>query len=210
MSRAGRDVAKTILVNEICDAARYYKDNLVGKKFLYIFENRYIEVVFKKEGFKHLTGVSSNLSALNFYRKAVKGVLQKEQIWFDTVHPFSLCKNKIEHIQNIFQDTTQNYFLLEDIQTDSAFYKFGSTETHFTLCMSIVNNTDDYIIKSLRDENCFNKASNSFMIKCILSKPNNTSIYKNIVFVNPDFSFEQLPSDILNVIDHSLLTLINT
>lgn len=205
MSRTGRDTEKAILVSEICNAARYYKNNLVGKKFLYVFENRYIEVVFKRKGFKHLTGVSSNLSALDFYRKAVNGLLQKEQIWFDTVHPFSLCKSKTEHISSIFQNTAQNYFLLEDIQTNSAFYKFGSTEAHFTLCMSIVNNTDDYIIKSLRDENCFDKALNSYAVKCILSKPNNTSLYNNIIFTRPEFSFEQLPTDILNIINPSLL-----
>lgn len=135
MGRVSRNTNKTILVQEICDAAKFYKESLVGRKFLFIFDNRCIEVVYKRDGFKHLTGVSSDLTALSFYQKAVKGILRSNQVWFDNIHPFSLCKNKIEHIKSIFQGEESNYYLLEDIQTDSAFYKFGATETHFTLCM---------------------------------------------------------------------------
>jgi hypothetical protein len=35
-------------VRAICHAARLYKTNLVGNKFLYFFDNRYIEVVYKR------------------------------------------------------------------------------------------------------------------------------------------------------------------
>ena len=83
MSRVSRSTNKTILVQEICDAAKFYKELLVGRKFLLIFDNRCIEVVFKRDGFKHLTGVSSNLTALSFYQKAVKGILRSNQVWFD-------------------------------------------------------------------------------------------------------------------------------
>lgn len=46
-------------VRAICHAARLYKTNLVGNKFLYFFDNRYIEVIYKADSFKHLTGVDS-------------------------------------------------------------------------------------------------------------------------------------------------------
>lgn len=36
-----------------------YKQHLVGRKFMYIFDNRYIEVIFKKENFRHLTGIDT-------------------------------------------------------------------------------------------------------------------------------------------------------
>lgn len=205
MSRVSRSTNKTILVQEICDAAKFYKELLVGRKFLFIFDNRCIEVVFKRDGFKHLTGVSSNLTALSFYQKAVKGILRSNQVWFDNIHPFSLCKNKIEHIKNIFQDEESNYYLLEDIQTDSAFYKFGATESHFTLCMSIVNNTDDYIIQSLRDEACFEKSVNVHKVEFILSKQNNSSLYDSIIFQSEESSFQNLPFDIIKKINSSLV-----
>ncbi|MCD8045757.1 MAG: hypothetical protein LUE90_03745 [Clostridiales bacterium] len=30
---------------------------------MYVFDNRYIEVIFKKENFRHLTGIDTNLTA---------------------------------------------------------------------------------------------------------------------------------------------------
>lgn len=38
----------------ICHAAGLYKNNLVGRKFLYFFDNRYIEVIYKTGSFKQL------------------------------------------------------------------------------------------------------------------------------------------------------------
>lgn len=36
------------IVREINKAAQLYKQHLVGKKFLYVFDERYIEVCYKK------------------------------------------------------------------------------------------------------------------------------------------------------------------
>ena len=43
--------------------ADLYRKHLVGKRFLYVFESRYIEVLYKASNFRHLTGVDTNLSA---------------------------------------------------------------------------------------------------------------------------------------------------
>ena len=58
------------IVAKINNAAVLYKNNLVGRKFLYVFENRYIEVIYKSENFRHLTGVDTMLSAKAFYNYA--------------------------------------------------------------------------------------------------------------------------------------------
>ena len=39
-------------VREINKAAQLYKQHLVGKKFLYVFDERYIEVCYKIDGLK--------------------------------------------------------------------------------------------------------------------------------------------------------------
>ena len=44
-----------------------------GKRFLYVFEDRYIEVLYKAANFRHLTGGDTNLSA--------KKMLQASQIY---------------------------------------------------------------------------------------------------------------------------------
>ena len=63
------------IVKDICFAAKLYKENLVGKTFLYVFDGRYIEVLYKASNFRHLTGVDTNLSAKQFYEYALKNQL---------------------------------------------------------------------------------------------------------------------------------------
>lgn len=83
------------LVRQIITAAKLYKQNLVGKKFLYIFDCGYIEVIFRAKDFRHLTGVDTNLSAMGFYMMACKGILTANQISFSSRHPYSTSVKKI-------------------------------------------------------------------------------------------------------------------
>lgn len=198
MSRTGD---RERIVSAICDAANQYKQNLVGKKFLFVFESRCIEVVFKKDNFKHLTGVSTYLSAKQFYKKALNGTLRKEQIWFDNNHPFSLCVRKINHISDIFHITINACFLLENINTQTVTYQFGATNLNFTLCMTTEENTYDFIIQSLRDEDCFDKASNVYEVICILSKQNDKKIYDNVTYLDNRHRLNNLSDAIKAKID---------
>ena len=93
----GKQQDREKIVQEIKVAANLYRKHLVGKRFLYVFEGRYIEVLYKAANFRHLTGVATNLSAKKFYSYAAKKMLQASQIFFTSQHPFSLCKRKIKH-----------------------------------------------------------------------------------------------------------------
>ena len=130
------------IVREINKAAQLYKQHLVGKKFLYVFDERYIEVCYKIDGFRHLTGVETNLSAKRFYQYAVKNQLQSTQIYFSNKHPFQLCKRKLKHIKEIAVLASSENFMLEEIHTDTKTYKFGTTDLNFTLCLNKEYNTD--------------------------------------------------------------------
>lgn len=87
------------VVAAIQAAAQAYKDRLVGRTFLYVFDQRFIEVLYKAQNFKHLTGVDSRLSARDFYKAALRHQLQGTQIFFthDILTSFvsgncSICK----------------------------------------------------------------------------------------------------------------------
>ena len=125
---------KEHIVKEICEAAKLYKANLVGKRFLYVFDGRYIEVLYKNVNFKHLTGVECNMSAADFYRNALKNRLQAPQIHFSSSHPYSLCKRKIKHLCEISILASTENFMLEEIVTNTRTYKFGTTDLNFSLC----------------------------------------------------------------------------
>ncbi|MDY6431160.1 MAG: PBECR4 domain-containing protein [Bacilli bacterium] len=77
------------IVADIKDAAIKYKTNLVGRTFLYAFDRRFIEVIFKASNFKHLKGVDSKSSADTFYRYSFKRKLTTGDIFFNKDHVFS-------------------------------------------------------------------------------------------------------------------------
>ena len=46
-------------------------------------------MAYQAKGFRHLTGVDTGLDAMSFYKKAVSGTLQANQIFFSSHHPIS-------------------------------------------------------------------------------------------------------------------------
>ena len=92
----GREKGK--IRTQIIAAAKSYRDNLVGKVFLYVVGKEYFEVVFQTNRFMHLTGVNSNLSAQDFYNKAKNSLLSTGQFYFDDKHLYSGAKKKLPHL----------------------------------------------------------------------------------------------------------------
>lgn len=84
----GKQQDREKIVQEIKIAADLYRKHLVGKRFLYVFEGRYIEVLYKAANFVHLTGVATNLSAKKFYSYAAKKLLPGFADIFYTAAPF--------------------------------------------------------------------------------------------------------------------------
>lgn len=119
-------------VDTIHRAAISYKANLVGKTFAYVFDDRYIEVIYKVSNFKHLTGVESALSSKRFYSLALSNHLKPNQIYFSPRHPYALCQRKLKHIEDLIDVASSENFMLEEILTQTKVYKFGTTDTKFT------------------------------------------------------------------------------
>lgn len=72
----------------VISAVQKYKDELVGKKFLYIFDEQFIEVIYKTENFMHLTGIDSKkLKSQKFYEKTKDGTLKGNEIELDYYIP---------------------------------------------------------------------------------------------------------------------------
>ena len=166
------------IVQSIVRAANIYKTHLVGKRFLYAFDNRYIEVIYKAANFRHLTGVDTTLSAKEFYRLACNRQLQANQIHFSPQHPYNLCVKKVKHIEDVATLAGSENFMLEEITTQSQTYKFGTTDLNFSLCMNKefdetgAEKGDCYVVQSLRDEDCFSKSKEAYVVTHILSRPN--------------------------------------
>ena len=205
-------IDKKAIVKEICKAAKLYKENLVGRKFTYVFDGRYIEVLFKRKNYRHLTGVECNMSAEDFYKNALKNRLSPNQIYFSKDHPYELCKKKIKHLCDISSLATGESFMLEEFVTESRAYKFGTTDLEFSLCIdneydAQQNVVGDCLIAwSLRDGDEVSKAKKAYAVTHILAKENTAAKYTEIVFLDKDESIESLPADVLAMIDETLLS----
>ena len=199
------------ILADIKKASQLYSKNLVGKKFLYIFNNSYIEVMFNKINFLHLTGVDTFLSAERFFDNAKKGKLSTKQFYFTSKKPYQLSKRKILHICDIATLATSECFMLENISTDKSIFKFGTTDLSFTICFgedldNLGNKKSNCLVPySLRDEDCFDKASNVYSVDFILSKSNDEKLYNTIIFKNETSILSELPDDIKLLIDFDSL-----
>lgn len=194
-----KQIDKKNIVQKIKQAALIYKEKLVGKTFLYVFDDRYIEVIYKAENFRHLTGVDTIIPAKRFYKLAIQNKLESGQIYFSSRHPFALCQKKLKHIMDIASFAASESFMLEEISTDSYTYKFGTTDLSFTLCMGedLDSNGNKksscYVAQSLRDEDSFGKSKNVYTVTHIFSKPNDAKKYSNLLFLDTSSDQHGIP-----------------
>lgn len=188
------------VINAISVAATQYKQSLVGKTFLYIFEGNMIEVAYHETEFRHLTGVATKLTAQSFYDKAVNGTLQQNQVFFDMRHPRHLCRRKMRHIQSLSAVTNSALIVLRDVGTATESYHFAFTELNFTLClgrdMDLATGkpkNDYYIVKSLRDGDTFNQSLYQYECNYIFSRRNDKKFYDTICYSDGKVPIEDLP-----------------
>ena len=200
------------IVKKIENAAALYREKLVGKRFIYVFDNRYIEVIYKAENFRHLTGVETFLTARRFYSYAARRILATSQVSFSSSHPYDLCLRKRQHINEVAEMAGSESFILEEIKTNTKSYKFGTTDLNFTLCMNRELDSqgnekgDCFIVQSLRDGDCFKKSKDVYVVTHILSRSNDKKKYTDLLYMDQSATIQDLPANILELIDEGLIS----
>lgn len=203
----GKAPNRAYIVQQINLAAALYRQNLVGRRFLYVFDNRYIEVLFHGQNFRHLTGVDTKMDAITFYKDAVRGRLQANKIYFSWQHPSDICLRKVQHICNIASMMTDESLMLEEVTTNTKTYAFGTTDLNFTLCLDREYDPNGkpkgecYVAQSLRDGDNMSKSKDVYVITHIFSKPNTDKKYTTLCYMDKNSSMDDLPDDIRDMID---------
>ncbi len=201
---------KLKLLKVIEKAALIYKEKMVGRHFLYVFEDRYIEVVFRERDFMHLTGVDSTLRAEQFYKDAIRGRLKADHIFFSKRHPYDLCVKKASQLVNIGKIVDSELFILEDTTTKTFTYKFGLTDLALTMCLSEDTDRDGnivgdhYIARSLRIEDCFDRSEDAFIVRFIFARLNGEREYSTIMYQEPDANILESPTEVLEMLNNKL------
>ncbi|MCD8129687.1 MAG: PBECR4 domain-containing protein [Lachnospiraceae bacterium] len=201
---------KIQIIETIKEVALKYDAQLVGRTFLYVFEGRAIEVVFRRKDFMHLTGVDTNMSGEQFFKNVISGKLRANQIYFSRRHPYDLCAKKISQLPKLISVTNSEIFILEDTQTVTFTYKFGLTDLECTVCLSKDIDKSGkkvsryYIARSLRAEDSFDKAADAFEVQYIFSKPGEKWLYDTIMYADKRCSINSLPPQVLDMLDDKL------
>jgi len=204
-------ISKNQLVNRIRRAATKYKNYLVGKTFLFVYENGYIEVMFTTKAFFHLTGVNSKLSAVDFYKHAVKeNGLRASEIFFDADHPFDFANLKTQCLKDLYKITVQDVLIADGVITATANYKLAVTDLKITLCLGKDTDINGNIISSRWVPYSFrveeidnNKLNDLYEVKFVFCK--NTNSPQNVKYNEMTFGQKEnlikLPDEIKNMID---------
>lgn len=198
-----------IVRNSIIANAQIYSSQLVGRYYLYIFENQCFEMYYGTENYLHLTGVGTSLSPSQFYNLAKSGHLQSNQIFFNQRFPLPTALIKSDNLKNLGKFIVEGYFVIKDLVTDTCTYPYAITNIDQSVLLGLKQETvgEIYVPKSFRIKgNIFNKTTdeNIFEIQYILSKTNIQAKYDTVLYAeNSDYN--ELVDVIKEKIDDKLL-----
>lgn len=91
------------IISILQSGLKKYESNFLGKQFMYLYYDNinntygYIEILFKKEHFKHLCGISNKESDIQYYKEAG---IHKEIV--SAKKFYELCKAKRLGHQTLF------------------------------------------------------------------------------------------------------------
>ena len=128
--------------NNIINAAKTYKEILVGRYYLYVFENQCFEMYYGTDNFLHLTGAGTNLSANQFYELAVSGKLQTKQLFFNQRFPLHTALKKTEYLSELEKFIKEGYFVVKDLKTATVLYPYTITNIDQSVLLGLKEETN--------------------------------------------------------------------
>ena len=175
---------------------------------MFVYENKCVEVMFKKSSFMHLTGVASNLNAEDFYKHAIiRNGLRPNEIYFNSGHPYDLADRKTQCLADLYKITIEDVLVSTDVITMTFAYTIGLTNLKFVICLG--NDTDSagnirsdcMIPYSFRIEEIENsKFNNLYEVTHILKKKTGERKYSTLTFGKKE-TIKYLPIEIQKKID---------
>lgn len=197
-------------IRKLKKCARIYKENLLGYRFLVVFNgNDYKEILFKKADFKHLTGISSNLNANSFYERCIgknHEYIEPNDIYTTNIHPKHLANKKLDIFNQLIELFSKPSYLLIDIQTNSKSFSIGIADLDLTLLFDKYQEHNSYYTaSSLRAKSYVHLSNQHYPIDMILRKTNPCLKYKDLVFIRKDFTIDNK----IHLIDYENMNIIN-
>ena len=200
---AMKEQKKEAIRQQIVRAAEIYSRELAGKTFLYVYGQEYFEVNFMSDRFLHLTGVESNLSAKDFYKKAKGKKLDEKQFYFTQNHSHGTAKKKC--MERLPELTTTMVCILKELSTVTIKYTLGVTNLEFTLGLTehIDQNGDKiddvFLPRTLRvKDDTVAKSADGDIVDFIFMKDSSKSTYETLAFEDKG---KKVPESVRKLID---------
>ncbi len=175
---------------------------------MFVYDNQFVEVLFKKSSFLHLTGVDTKLNAKDFHTHASKkNQLRPGEIFFSKEHPFGLAVQKTACLDNLYKLTVADAMITTDVVTTTFSYELGVTNLQFIICLGDDVNKEGQIVSnckvpySFRVENIQNnKYDELHEVTHVFKKDTGTHKYQMLTFGDRD-NVKDLPEEILKKVD---------
>lgn len=201
-------MGKSQMIRNIHKACLCYKEYLLGNTYMFVYDNTYIEVLFKRSSFMHLTGVASRLSADDFYKHAsTKSGLRPSEIFFTKEHPYDFAVKKTNCLSDLYKITIEDALISTDLKTMSLNYAIGITNLQFVICLGKDLNKNGGLASSclvpysFRVENIDNnKYSDLCEVTHVFKRDSNKKVYQTLTFGCSE-SIKYLPASIQEKLD---------
>lgn len=201
-------MGKAQIIRRIHNSAKKYKQYFVGNTYMFVYENQFVEVIFKKSSFLHLTGVGTKLNAENFYNHALtRNGLRPQEVLFDFNHPYDLADKKTQYLSDLYKITLTDVVIAKDIVTMTFTYGIGITNLEFVICLGDDTDLAGNIISNCKvpysfrvEEISNNKFGDLCEVTHIFKKKTGSKKYNELTFGLKE-EIEKLPIEIQNKIE---------
>ena len=176
------NVDKKSAVKIIIECAKMYKDNFLGKNLMIIYgkdQYGFMEAVFPKTAYLHLTGVDTKLSPSAFYSKCIGNVLSNKDFNFKSNGTTELKLQILPHVFN----PKKNYKIVGEYGNFKQILRTNKLVGGVHACLGFVKDGDYYVPNTTLNDDIREITSWNSRIVLILEKGLNDAQYNEITYV---------------------------
>ncbi len=161
-------------------------------------------VHFLKGDFKHLTGITTDLSDVDFYKSSVKRTLDIGNINEYQKYNWATLKSKMKRISSIHRilyDNIQDSLFLINLHTNTRVYPIAIKNTNIDACIGFVENNN---ARTLRKYNSSNEVDNQKKVLMILAKKRKGNLYEEVVYLSKVQDSYKVDEGIIEIMSEKL------
>lgn len=206
-----KNYRKEEIVNKIYESAIKYRENLLNKNIIYIYEKNkakelnFIETIFNDYNFLHFTGTQYRYNAHKFFKDCLEKKLSCNNI---KVNNNSFTHLKLEVLENAMS-INKSAKRIGDFNGSKVNIKIEKVIGNTHLCLGFSNLDSKnkklrfYYPKTLLQDNLKNNIIEDNRIIAILSKSKEEKMYKEVTYLSKNINLNCLKESCMfkNLID---------